>query len=695
MAKNNAKMDGYGRLLDAWKPPEGAGYPIGCVATSFTFSNVFFEEECICRFLQMQSDAAQDGPAYIIEREEKLSEVQCISVMVDSCHCKGNRSLRWDLLSARVPGAILHAKISLLKWSNCVRVIVGSANLTEDGYRRNQEVFGFVDYFEGGDAPVQFLDDILAYLRQAIDYAEGGSSDPSPATLRWNNFLDGVDEVSRAWGGLQDVRSRKSPRLYAVLTGPGYPSLLDQLSELWPEAAPPAYAVVTSPFFDPPGSPNKPAQELWSTLKQRGEAGVTYNITAEDVMGENAILLHGPQEILAAEPKGRQQVYTEINRIREQPNDEISAYRSLHLKSIQFEGADWIGHIIGSSNFTSNGLGLSAHPNLEANILYLVSEFSNPKGANRLRKGAPQAEEIDQGLELRWTPKAEDEEDAPDYVDLPLPKAFGQAIFKSDGSVGKVVLNIIEKPPAGWIIYRHIDSDDVFFDEKKWSELGNSKIVEIAWQDSIPPSGFEVTWNTSHGRAWWPVNVDRATSLPSPDELRDLPLEVLINILTSARPLHQALRRWLKRKNNGGNSEDLASIRDPHRRVDTSGFLLQKTYRITSALLALRERLERPVASEDAMHWRLWGPVGADAVARAIEKEARLNAEKAFLLNELAMEMARTKPKTAPGHLAEDAITKEIKSFTETLKEKISKELKGAPISLVKYIKSAMKEVRM
>ena len=83
MAKKRNKKKTGAKLLDAWKPPEGAGTHVGCIATTFTFSPVFFEEECIGRFLQMQSHATEDGPMYVIEREEKLADVKCVSVLVD------------------------------------------------------------------------------------------------------------------------------------------------------------------------------------------------------------------------------------------------------------------------------------------------------------------------------------------------------------------------------------------------------------------------------------------------------------------------------------------------------------------------------------------------------------------------------------------------------------------------------------
>ena len=89
------------KLLDAWIPPEKSGEPIGCLATSFTFDNEFFEDECLKRFLNLETELNADGPIYLIEREEKLSNIDVASVLVDQSHCKGKRSLRWDLLPFR------------------------------------------------------------------------------------------------------------------------------------------------------------------------------------------------------------------------------------------------------------------------------------------------------------------------------------------------------------------------------------------------------------------------------------------------------------------------------------------------------------------------------------------------------------------------------------------------------------------
>jgi hypothetical protein len=51
MSAAKIKKEGYGKLLDAWVPPQNAGDSVGCIATSYTFSPVFYEEECLSRFL--------------------------------------------------------------------------------------------------------------------------------------------------------------------------------------------------------------------------------------------------------------------------------------------------------------------------------------------------------------------------------------------------------------------------------------------------------------------------------------------------------------------------------------------------------------------------------------------------------------------------------------------------------------------
>src|SRR5262245_52325302 len=235
MKKERPIRPGYGRILDAWVPPDDAGEAVGCIATSFTFSTAFFEEECLGRFVGLESDAAENRPEYLVEREEKLAQLRCAAALVDQHHARGVRNLRWDLLSARVRPGILHAKVSVLLWGRCARLIVASANLTPDGYRRNQEVFATLDYFAASESPLPVLREMTAFLRQTVKLAVPPAAEVGPAVTRWNDFLSYLDTVTRGWGSDEPPRSLAKPRVFPVLCGLGRPSVFEALADHYPD----------------------------------------------------------------------------------------------------------------------------------------------------------------------------------------------------------------------------------------------------------------------------------------------------------------------------------------------------------------------------------------------------------------------------------------------------------------------------
>jgi len=687
MKRRKSEKSGCGRILDAWTPPQEAGEPVGCVATSFTFSPAFFEEECIGRFLQLETDASDDGPAYLVEREEKLSQLRCAAALVDQHHAHGVRNLRWDLLSARLPRGILHAKVTLLLWSQYARAIVASANLTEDGYRRNHEVFGVLDYFDGSETPLGALDELVEFLREAASYCDPGQGAHGPAVVRWNAFLGGLFEVSRSWGSSETPRSLGSPRVFAIVTGPGRPSVFDALRERWPDSTPPDKACVVSPFYDPPDAANEPARGLWSLLKQRGAAQVEFDLYAEDVPGEDAVLLHAPESVQEARPAGRNQTETIVNRLR------LEDARPLHAKCLWLQNSRIILHMMGSSNFTSAGLGLGGTRNLEANLAFAVDDTRNVEAGRALWDAWLPTEEIPEGLERRWQPRSDEGEDSGTQEMALLPSAFGQAVFSHDEQGGLMEFTPNGEPPPGWKLFAE-DETVPFAGEAHWRAEGSPSQFRRRWGDRRPPSGFRVSWDGSTESAWWPVNVADGASLPPPSELRDLPLEALISILSSARPLHHALRRWLGRSSRDDEVEG-SPVLDPHKRVDTSTFLLQRTRRASWALAALRERLERPVISEQALAWRIDGPIGVRAFARAIGKEAHSEQERCFLLTELCLELARVNPHGARDSLEAGRVRGAIRDVCQDIRNEIESSAMAEFPALAAYAEAAFREAHV
>jgi hypothetical protein len=263
----------HGKLLDAWMPPDDAGEPVGCITTSFTFQPEHFEDECLRRFLRIESDPDEDGPLYVIEFEEKASQIACAAALVDQHHCRGHRSLRWDLLPVRPPiGSIQHAKVSLLYWSNHIRVIVSSSNLTQDGYRRNREVFGVLNYRPGTDSPRTCLIAILSFLDDIVGYSGDATS---PGVLRCRGLLNRVSKLTSKWSSDSDFGDRAILHAVPILTGPGRSSAYEQLQSSWPSRAPLHSAWVVSPFYDPSGAVNVAASALWNLIAGGGRAWST------------------------------------------------------------------------------------------------------------------------------------------------------------------------------------------------------------------------------------------------------------------------------------------------------------------------------------------------------------------------------------------------------------------------------------
>lgn len=686
MKKKKEGKAGYARILDAWIPSEDAGDPIGCAATTFTFNSAFFEEECLGRFLQLETDATADGPAYLIEREEKLAQLACAAVLVDQHHARGVRSLRWDLIPARPRTGIQHAKVSLLLWSKRVRLIVASANLTEDGYRRNLEVFGVIDYFEGSESPLAVLEDMLAFLAEVASGDQQSVELQGPALSRWLAFLAQVRRVSRNWGTREYPRGYAKPRVHAVLSGPRRPSVLENIRLHWSDAKPPDAAFVLSPFFDPPGIGNEPANSLWNLLRQRGESSVHYLVNAEEIPDSEALLLHAPESLRKATPQ-RNTAETIFEKL------ELEEGRPLHAKCIWLQANNsTVMYFMGSSNFTSPGLGLGSNRNWEANLAYVINDLASNKTHKDLFAAWPNADEISPNIELRWLPIEDDQEDSASKDLLPLPGFFREATYSrgQDGE-SRVDLRLSDQPLAGWELLTE-DGDAVVASEASWSRAGRTNLYTINWTRERPPVGFLVSWQGCAGRAWWPVNVLDAASLPPPDDLRDLPLEVLIDILTSAKPLHLTLAAWVRRKLDEAPSAEAPPL-DPHKRVDTSSFLLQRTRRISLALNGLRQRLEKPVASHQALAWRLNGPVGVRALAQAIEREARSAAEKLFLLAELCLELSRARPQKVPGSLERAAVRDAIRSAIEDIRKIMPEETLNEEPELARYCDEVFKEV--
>jgi hypothetical protein len=346
---------------------------------------------------------------------------------------------------------------------------------------------------------------------------------------------------------------------------------------------------------------------------------------------------------------------------------------------------------MGSSNFTSPGLGLGKVANLEANLVYLINHSKHGRAHRELDRVWLEGIPVSRNYRFTQESLSDEGQDSPAPDAIKLPRFFGDATYAM-GVKNQFVLELTfdGNPPPGWLI-QHESRDDVLFRERDWVRGGRRRTIQIPWNDPRPPSAVRVRWRGLVLPVWWPVNIRDTKALPPPEVLRELSLDELVAILTSAGPLHQVMKRLRQQpQRKAGNNADNT---DPHRRVDTSQFLIQRTRRVTWALNAIRERLEQPASSPETLHWRLYGPVGVLKFAEAIEREAKSPSERCFLLAELGLTLGRVQPKPSPHCLSRTEIRNALHALIRELQKRVTKSMpQKDPIR--RYARRAFKEAR-
>ena len=591
-----------------------------------------------------------EAVGYLIEREEKLASVRAC-VFVDRKHAQVKESLRWDVLPVVVPRALQHAKISILCWADCVRIIIGSGNLTELGYRKNLEVFGCLEAARGEEGQVNEILSCVDFFEQVSALTLGNETRPGPKRRALVALSDLRTHI-RGW----PEASRRGARAVPLFGGIGK-SVFSQIREIWPSTIPPRDAEVLSPFFDEPSNSPEMISGLAEVMAKRRPRSVDFYLSAKD-------LPEGRTRVLAPLALVRAAGAFADLRVIQVPPEQGGELRPLHAKVFSLQNDDWWLFLIGSSNFTRAGFGLNkAASNLEANLAYLVRIGDDE--STILEHVWPEA-----GRELNinddrllWEPAFEEEGD--EETTVALPRSFREALYDAGSQPPHLILSLGNGLPKSWRI--KVPEGEEILSSDEW-QVGMEEFV-APWNDKPVPFVLAVQWQGSGAEyaADWPVNVVELEHLPPPEALRNLKLEELIEILSSTRPLHTAAAHVL-RKRAKRIVDDIQF--DPHKRINTQTFLLRRTKRVAIALERLRQRLERPVMNVEALDWRLRGPVGPLVMAAAFRREADREEESLFFLAELALTLSRVRVKEAArGGLSEQHIRERLRAAILEIEE--------------------------
>lgn len=656
-------------MLEMWRPPKDAGEPVGCLATTYTFDAGFFEEECIARFLQIDSLPDREGLAYLLERENRLGPTYA-GVLVDHTHAGVDHSLRWDILSVRIPGAKQHAKISLLAWTRHVRIIIASANLTPSGYRSNQEIAGVID-FSPSNAPQRLLKETSDFLSALLGFMPGDAD--NPAKRRANEFLKQVTQQVSTWKNRAKRSTVMKQSLAFTLPKAKQPaqSALDgaitacqtignKPNEIW----------VASPFFDPEKENKDDAAtaRLCRNLGRGVKRTIQFFVPA---MGDAADQrLAAPKSLVTTAEK-----YADRISVASLPaNDADQNPRSWHAKMVALSAADYNALMIGSSNFTKAGMGIEGRYNAEANLLYLVRRKMHDQDAGALDDCWPEGTWVRDYDAAEWLgPQQEMVDEEQPEMAPPLPAGFVLADYRAGKDAAVVLCLQAAKLPKEWRILGGRNHESQLLDSDDYMSQGNPSQIEVRWSHSHAPGKLLVCWDDQ--QTFWSLNVQDQAALPLPDELESMTANDMMYIL-AASDSSSAFRAWTRQLGGIADfDDDLDTAEpidlDPLKRYNLQETFLRRVRRQARLLAGVRANMERPVWSEQALNWRLQGVIGIERLAERIAasiSDTDSNAAEAVLnLTDLFLMLDEVRYQETPASLSQQKFKRRFDSFRREL----------------------------
>lgn len=696
--------DRSGTLLEYWRSPTGSGDPIGCLATTFTFDAGFFEEECLARFLDVDSLPDREGLAFLLERENRLGSVYA-GVLVDQHQAGVDHSMRWDVLPVRISRGLQHAKITIMAWVEHVRILVSSANLTPQGYRTNHEVAGTLTLVPDKADKKEF-DLCCSFFEDLIRFVPGDSEDP--IKLRALNFIKQVRNMVASW---KEGNYRKS-RLYRhfVFTLPAVSetdsargertasesALMSCLEKCRRYGPAPAKTWVASPFFDP--EDNKTIDEATRALCKGMGRGISRYLTfcVPEIGHEesDSLRLAAPKSLLRT-GKGR----VDHLRVEVLPSkDQDRNPRPWHAKMLWLESDHYSAMMIGSSNFTQAGLGLRKACNAEANLIFVTRKKSYARESGELAKCWPDTKSVVNPKDVKWTGELYGmEEDIVSNMPL-LPAGFVSARYRA-GDDQKLLLRFLpEKLPNHWKILAGLKHDEFLMDCEAYLDAGKGTSVEVSWKHNYAPGKLLVKWKDK--QAFWPVNVEDQSALPIPNEVAKMSARDLMVILAAADS-SVAFRAWCRQQVSGNMDDELdcalPAELDPLRRFDIRETFLHRIRRQARLLAAVRRSLERPAWSVRALDWRLRGMLGIERLGehliKELQKEGGKTAESTLILADFILMLTEVNYKEEPGWLTLSEFEEIFKPFVGNLAIHLNEKIYVLKTKLPPDIRAFWKEV--
>jgi len=229
------------RLIDYYLPPSEGFVLESLVATTYEVDFEFFEEDLLAAAVGVRSPLNRVR-AFRSELERKLQKTE-VSVLYDMGGCERLARLSPRIDAIPISACKLHSKISLLMWirenvasgappDRRIRLIVGSANLTRQGFRHNYECVVSVDFGGKSTSPRTLLTtaiglvqqisaesqapqlkrQLAAFSAQAAVLSEGETASDDPVALVAADEV--IPMIRQTWAAL----SNKAPETVTIVS---------------------------------------------------------------------------------------------------------------------------------------------------------------------------------------------------------------------------------------------------------------------------------------------------------------------------------------------------------------------------------------------------------------------------------------------------------------------------------------------
>jgi hypothetical protein len=611
-------------LAARWSPPDGTGRPLTCIATTYTFHASLFEGDLLARFLGLKFDATEGERPFFVEREQALSTVR-VAVLVDLGHVDPSQAtLRWDQFAVRVPGGVQHAKLTLLAWEHCVRVLVGSANLTRTGYRRNRETVACLDFHDDpSSAPRRLALDVLDFVSVLISWARGAAG----AVGRLRDTLAQIRGLFEGWRAMpDDFTPEDKPRAHFLPCWPAVGDIprrspLEEALGLWGRRKA-TEVVVMTPFVGQEAGGADPVVERLLTISHSRDTVARLVVPGQPSQDDPArLLVHLPRRFRDAwahawgVPPEEACVHV-VPPCR--PGEKY--HRELHAKGLLLVAENTSLLLCGSSNFSPHGMGIGV-ANVEANLCFLDRTDARADGL-QLRDRLTDGWEAEEAEQTTWPDAVQPPEDEAAGAARRLPAAFLWAALDQRAGTLTLGLDPMATLPRSWSVRLQgerahelpplVSQDDV----QQVPTSGRMTVPLPAALSQVAVACLAIHWTEDDGehQALLPVQVEHADHLLPPEEFRSLTADAIIACLLSGRELAEVIEQ--SQRPGGSGAAHSTPV------VDTSAYALYRVRRLGRALATLGDRLLRTVRTREATAYRLGqDPLGPCALAEALVRE--------------------------------------------------------------------------